>query len=167
MSLKKLISSYTRYNHWANETMTRWLETLERDTLYKETPSSFGSIDLTLQHMNHAQNFWFAIITSADVTKLDETIRSNAVDSVIRELRAGSQRMLDKFTAYTEDELLTQIPSQDMVQSRYDYIVHAINHNAYHRGQIVTMSRCLGVVGNVPAMDYEVFLWTERSSKDL
>jgi len=167
MSLKKLISNYTQYNHWANERMTQWLETLERDTLYKKTPSSFGSVDLTLQHMNHAQNFWLAIITGSDVGKLDETIKSNAFDIVIHELRAGSQRMLDKFTAYTGDELLTQVHSQDMMQSRYEFIVHAINHNAYHRGQIVTMSRCLGAVGNVPAMDYEVFLWTERSSKDV
>ncbi|HEY5750708.1 MAG TPA: DinB family protein [Chryseolinea sp.] len=167
MSLKKLISSYTRYNHWANEKMTQWLETLERNLLYKETPSSFGSIDLTLQHMNHAQNFWFAIITGTDVAKLDETIKLNAVDIVIDELLAGSQRMLDKFTTYTEEELSTQVPSQDMMQSRYDYILHAINHNSYHRGQIVTMIRCLGLVGNVPAMDYEVFLWTGRASKDL
>ncbi len=40
------------------KTMTRWLKTLDSNILYKETPSSFSSIDLTLQHLNHSQNFW-------------------------------------------------------------------------------------------------------------
>lgn len=162
MSLKKIISSYARYNHWANEVMTRWLKTLDSNILYKETRSSFGSIDLTMQHMNRAQNFWFAIITEADVTKLDETIKVNATDRIMNDLLAGSQQMLTQFKGYTEEELLKQLPSTDMVQSRYEYILHVINHNSYHRGQIVTMSRCLGVVDNIPAMDYDVFLWFEH-----
>lgn len=162
MSLKKLISNYAKYNHWANERMAQWLRTLERTILYKETPSSFGSIDLTLQHMNNAQNFWFAIITEADTTKLDETIRLNAVDTIINNLLAGSQQILTQFAAYSEEVLLKQIPSSDMIQSRYEFILQVINHNTYHRGQIVTMSRCLGVVNNIPAMDYEVFLWFDQ-----
>lgn len=161
MSLKKLISNYGRYNHWANVQMAQWLQTLERTILYKETLSSFGSIDLTLQHMNNAQNFWFAIITEADTTKLDETIRLNDAGAIINDLLAGSQQMLTQFSEYTEEELLKQISSTDMTQSRYEFILHAINHNTYHRGQIVTMSRSLGVANNIPAMDYEVFLWSE------
>lgn len=54
MSLKKLISSYARYNHWANQEMTQWLKNLDSDMLYEETPSSFGSIDLTMQHESRA-----------------------------------------------------------------------------------------------------------------
>ena len=164
MSLKKLISSYTRYNHWANEKITQWLKTLETNILYKETPSSFPSIDLTLQHMNHAQNFWRPIITETYVTRPDETIRANAADSVIKDLLAGSQEMLNKFSAYSEEELRKQIkhPDIDMLRDRYEYILHGIKHNSYHRGQIITMSRCLGVVNDIPALDYEVFLWFEH-----
>lgn len=162
MSLKKIISRYAKYNHWANETMTQWLKTLEGGIFYEKTPSSFGSIDLTVQHMNHAQNFWFAIITGADVAKLDESVKFNNIDGVINELLAGSQQMIKKCEVYTEKELLEQLPSTDMVQSRYEYILHMINHNSYHRGQIVIMSRCLGVENNIPAMDYDAFLWSER-----
>ncbi|MCW3116108.1 MAG: hypothetical protein JWM28_190 [Chitinophagaceae bacterium] len=162
MSLKKSISSYARYNYWANEKMAQWLKTLQSSILYKATFSSFGSIDLTLQHINRAQNFWFAVITEADVTAFDETRKFNAVEIVIHDLLTGSQKMLDKFISYTEADLLKQLSSKDMIQSRYEYILHVVNHNSYHRGQIVTMSRGLGVVNNVPAMDYEVFLWSER-----
>ena len=163
MSLKKIISGYTRYNHWANEKMTQWLQTLDINLLYQETPSSFASIDLTVQHMNRAQNFWLAVITGEDLSKLDETIKLNAFAMSMDNLLAGSQRMLDTFEAYSEKDLLQQLSSTDMVQPRYEYILHMINHNSYHRGrgQIVTMSRCLGVTDKVPSMDYDAFLWTE------
>ena len=159
MSLKKIISSYTRYNHWANEKMTQWLKTLDSNLLYKETSSSFAGIDLTVQHMNRAQNFWLAVITKDDLSKLDESIKSKAADMSMNNLLAGSKRMVDTFETYSEEELLQQLPSRDMVQSRYEYILHAINHNSYHRGQIVTISRCLGVADNVTSMDYDAFLW--------
>ena len=159
MTLKKIISDYTRYNHWANKKMTRWLKSLDKDLLYKETPSSFSSIDLTLQHINHAQNFWLTVLTEGDTTKLDETIKFNAVDVVITDLLAGSQQMLDSYEAYTEDELLKKVSNGVTIQCRYDFILHAINHNSYHRGQIVTMSRRLGVINNIPNTDYEAFLW--------
>jgi uncharacterized damage-inducible protein DinB len=112
--------------------------------------------------MIHAQTFWLAIITEADVKKPDESIKFNVTDNDIDNLLAGSQQILDKCESYSEDELVKQLPSTDMVQHRYEYILHVINHNSYHRGQIVTMSRCLGVVDNIPAMDYEAFLWSGR-----
>ncbi len=142
--------------------MTRWLKTLDSNILYKETPSRFSSIDLTLQHLNHSQNFWLTILAEGDVTKLDETIKFNAADIIIANLLTGSQQMLDIVEAYTEEELLKQVSNGATIQSRYDFILHAINHNSYHRGQIVTMSRCLGVVNNIPNTDYEIFLWSEH-----
>lgn len=160
MSLQKIISNYSRYNHWANEKMTQWLQTLNSNLLYKETPSSFASIDLTVQHMNQAQNFWLTVITGDDLTHPDETIQSNAAAISMNNLLEGSQRLVDTCEAYSEEDLLQQLSSTDMIQPRYEYILQLINHNSYHRGQIVTMSRCLGVTDKLPSMDYEVFLWS-------
>jgi uncharacterized damage-inducible protein DinB len=161
MPLPKIICNYARYNLWANQTLTGWLKTLGNDLLYRQTPSSFPSVDLTLQHMVRAQNFWLAVLTKANISQLDETIKVNAVNTVVDDLLAGSQKMLDTFSAYSEVQLLEQVKSPDLVKSRYEFILHAINHNSYHRGQIITMTRCLGVEGNIPSTDYDVFLWTE------
>jgi uncharacterized damage-inducible protein DinB len=165
MGLLKLISGYVRYNHWANKTMTQWLKTLERKILYEETRSSFSSIDLTMQHMIRAQNFWFAVMTGIDVGKIDETTSVNSVDITMKDLLEGSQRVLDKVRTYREVDLLKEVPSRDMVQRRYEYILQMVNHNSYHRGQIVTLSRFLGVANNIPATDYEVFLWYEMQRR--
>lgn len=159
MSLVKAIADYSQYHHWANEQLTKWLKQLNRRLLYLNTPSSFNSIDLTLQHMTHAQNFWLAVINCADFTTLDETIVLDNADKVMGTLLAGSQQMVDTFTTYTEEELLQEVPTTDMVKPRYQLMQHVINHSSYHRGQIVTMSRCLGIVINIPVTDYDVFLW--------
>lgn len=161
MSVKKIVTNYARYNHWANRKMVQWLRTLGHNFLYTETSSSFNSIDLTVQHMSRAQNYWIAIISEDDTGQLDESIKYNDADTTLHNLLAGSKRMLDILDAYSEQELLQKLYREDMAQSRYEFIIHCLNHNTYHRGQIVTMSRCLGVKENIPEMDYDVFLWAE------
>ena len=158
MFLKKIISRYTGYNLWANETLTGWLKKLDEGILYKSTPSSFTSIDRTLQHMIHAQNFWLAILAGGDVSKLDETLQVNAAGIVMNELLAGSQQMLDTFTRYSDDDLLKQVSNDVTTQCRYEFIIHVVNHNTHHRGQIITMSHCLGIENNLPNTDYDTFL---------
>ena len=138
--------------------------TLDNTLLYKETPSSFGSISLTMQHMNDAQDFWFAIIAENNVKKSRESIKSVSADITMNNLLQCSLQIFNNIERYGEEELLKKLPSNDMVQSRYEFILHVINHNTYHRGQIVTMSRALGVLNDIPATDYEVFLWSERGS---
>ncbi len=158
MHFKTIITSYTGYNLWANRKMSEWLKTLDQNILYKQTPSSFNSIDLTLQHMVHAQNFWLTISAEEDISQLDETIKANAVDMVMNELLAGSQQIRAKFISYTEEDLQKQVSNGATTQSRYHFILHVINHNSYHRGQIITMSRSLGIENNIPNTDYDEFL---------
>jgi uncharacterized damage-inducible protein DinB len=160
MNIQKVILSYAKYNYWANEKLSRWLMSLDRELLHKQTPSSFASVELTVQHMHQSQQFWLGIIANKQVALPDGT---DAAAPGFSLLLTGSKLMLDTFGAYTEAALLEKVASTDMIQSRYEFILHMINHNSYHRGQIVTMCRHLGVVDNIPAMDYEVFLWSSHS----
>lgn len=166
MNLRKAIGSYIIYNHWANTRLTEWLKSLDSELLYQETHSSFASIDLTLQHMKNAQNFWYAVITKGDIKRLDETIKINAVDKVIQELLTGSQKMVDTFTAFSEQEMLESVASPVMTKSRHEFILHVINHNSYHRGQIVTIARILGINSDIPETDFEAFLWFEQNGQN-
>ncbi|HEY6901742.1 MAG TPA: DinB family protein [Puia sp.] len=160
MSIVKLILSYTQYNHWANEKLVSWLTSLDRGLLYQQTPSSFPSLILTVEHMQQSHQFWLDVIAKKELIVPDETDAAALNFSL---LLAASKLMLDTFGAYTEEDLLEEVASPDMFHSRYEFILHAINHNSYHRGQIVTICRRLGVVDNIPSMDYDVFLW-ERAN---
>ena len=82
MTVADIIQRYVAYNHWANETQVKWLKTLDARLLYTETHSSFGSIDRTIQHIVHAQNYWLAIINEGDISMLDDTFKTDAIDAV-------------------------------------------------------------------------------------
>jgi uncharacterized damage-inducible protein DinB len=159
MHLQKLITRYLQYNHWANERITSWLLTLPRDVLYKKTGSSFGTIDLTLQHILAGQVYWHSITVKGKILEFDRPLQENAVDQVISDLVVSSQQLIDDLSILHDDQLLEIVKASDSSQSRYEYILHLVNHGSYHRGQVITMCRALEVTGEIPVSDYDAYLW--------
>ena len=159
LSLKTAILDYTIYNHWANQILTDWLKSLDKNLLYKEIKSSFPSIDFTLQHMKNAQNFWHAVITNSNINSLDEELRIDSADWVIKELLKGSQNLINLVTSLNDDDLSTLVSSPAMTKTKYEFMIHAINHNSYHRGQVITILRSLDMTENIPNTDYDTYLW--------
>jgi uncharacterized damage-inducible protein DinB len=159
MHLQDLTTRFLRYNLWANERLSSFLTTLDRNLLYKQTGSSFGTIDRTLQHMLSGQVYWYAILVEGRINQWDSPLRDNAVDDVMRDLVATSQQLIDALSKLDERQLTERIQASDSKQSRYEYILHVVNHGSYHRGQIVTMCRALGVTEQIPVTDYDGYLW--------
>lgn len=160
MTLKAVITKCVDYNYWANQRLTEWLMSLDPGLVHKDFPSSFRSIDRTVQHIIHSQNFWLAVNTAGDLSKLDEEIRVNQSDRVMAELMSSSRRMTDIYRGFSEDALMEKVSAPDATESRYEFIIHNVNHGSYHRGQIVTMARCLGVTEGIPTTDYDAYLWS-------
>ena len=163
MILKTAILDFTLYNHWANKVLTGWLKSVEVKHLYKEIKSRFPSIDLTLQHMNHAQNFWHAVISNSDIISLDEELRTGSVDWVMTELLKGSQNLINLVNSLNEDDLRVKVSSPALTKTTYEFMLHVVNHNSYHRGQIITISRSLDVTENIPNTDYDTYLCTRAN----
>ncbi|MEY4905706.1 MAG: hypothetical protein RLZZ292_3521 [Bacteroidota bacterium] len=55
MGLQKLIANYSNFNLWVNNQIVNWLKTVDETVLYQHTPSSFVSMDYTLQHILRTQ----------------------------------------------------------------------------------------------------------------
>jgi uncharacterized damage-inducible protein DinB len=159
MHLQKLITRLLHYNLWANERITSWLKTLPQNTLYQNTGSSFGTIDRTLQHILSAQIYWHAIIAKGEINAFDQSVKENAADQVLSDLVINSQQLINDLSVFNDQQLLEIIQASDSTQSRYEYILHVVNHSSYHRGQVVTMSRALGTTGEIPVTDYDGYLW--------
>lgn len=159
MTLPKLITRFLQYNRWANERLTSWLLTLPRATLYQHTGSSFGTIDRTLQHMLSGQRYWHAILVKGEIPAFHLPEKENAVEQVIADLVASSKQLLNELSVLNEQQLTENVAASDSTQSRYEYILHVVNHGSYHRGQVVTMCRALGVTAEVPVTDYDGYLW--------
>jgi uncharacterized damage-inducible protein DinB len=159
MYLQPLTTRFLRYNHWANDRLTSWLLSLDRPILYTQTSSSFGTIDRTLQHMLAAETYWHSIIVKGHIPEFDQAEREHAIDSVVADLVLRSQELLHSLSILTDQQLLERIKASDSTQSRYEYILHVVNHSSYHRGQVVTLCRTLGVTGEIPVTDYDAYLW--------
>lgn len=161
MSLSKLISNYAAYNEWANQRIVDWLKPLDKNLLHHKTPSSFNSLDYTLQHILRAQNFWLLFISEKDFSNFSWAVRENEVETILSELLVSSYQMKITFSNFSEAELnhVLHLKSKWAKNDlpRYEYINHVINHTTYHRGQIITMARCLGITENVPNTDYNMF----------
>jgi uncharacterized damage-inducible protein DinB len=159
MHLQKLTTRFLRYNLWANERITSWLITLSRNVLYQKTGSSFGTIDRTLQHILSAQVYWHTILAKGQINAFDQSMKENAVDQVIADLILSSQQLINDLSIFNEQQLIESIQVSDSKQSRYEYILHVVNHSSYHRGQIVTMCRALAMTEEIPVTDYDAYLW--------
>ncbi len=159
MYLRTVIVRFLRYNLWANERLTSWLLTLDRKILYRETGSSFGTIDRTIQHMLDAERYWHDLLVNGRMNAFNQPPKDNAVETVINELTTSSQRLIDDLAILPDEQLTEIVQAADSAQSRYEYILHVVNHASYHRGQVVTLCRALGVSGEIPTTDYDAYLW--------
>ncbi|MBL0316954.1 MAG: hypothetical protein IPP69_14785 [Flavobacteriales bacterium] len=161
MGLVTLISNYAEFNAWANNKVTHRLSQLDSQLLYQKTFSSFPSIDLTLQHMLRTQKFWHLFIQRQDISAFDWSVFENKAEQIMSELNTQSEAMKMTFSAYDENDLTEKLqlnmPWAKNECSRYEYILHVVNHSTFHRGQIITMLRSLGIEKNIPATDYNMF----------
>lgn len=168
MGLNKFIANYSAFNEWANSEIVRWLKGIDKELLYQKTPSSFSSIDYTLQHILRTQLYWLLFISEEDTSRLNWDVRENEIENILEELLIVSTKMKDKFSSFSEDELDTILnldtPWAKNNLSRYEYIVHIVNHSSFHRGQIITMARCLGIKEGIVNTDYNRFNAREQAS---
>lgn len=159
MQLNSYITRYINYNAWANDRLTTFLLTLDRTLLYQDTQSSFRTIDGTLQHILAAQTYWHELIFHGQINDFNVPDRVNAVEQIITELNASSQKLVSSLAKLTDAQLTERIAASDSTQSRYDYLLHVGTHSAFHRGQIITLCRMLGVTGEIPVTDFDAYLW--------
>lgn len=161
MSLHKLIANYAAYNEWANSKIVNWLQLINTDALYTHCASSYGSIDYTLQHILRTQRFWQAFICGRDIANFSWAVREREVEQVMSEILRQSQEMKVDFCAFTvaqlEEVLTLNMPWAANQLSRYEYIMHVVNHSTYHRGQIVTQARSIGITEHIPGTDYNFY----------
>jgi uncharacterized damage-inducible protein DinB len=159
MSLKDQITRLLRYNLWANERLIAFLTTVDRNIIYRPNSSSFGTIDHTLQHILSGQLYWHEVIVHQEINDFNLPLKENAVDEIMTDLIVSSQQLIDSISKFNEQQLLERIQASDSSQSRYEYIFHLVNHGTYHRGQVVTICRMLGVSSEIPVTDYDGYLW--------
>lgn len=148
------------YNYWAADRMMGVVERLPPEEFLRDLGNSFPSIRDTVVHMMGAEWIWLcrwrgespqAMLPAADFPTA-AAVRARW-DDVERQVRAFvgslSAERLAQVLAYrsTQGQALA-FPLGQMLQ-------HVVNHGTYHRGQVTTMVRQLGV--RPAATDFSLF----------
>jgi uncharacterized damage-inducible protein DinB len=160
--LGSLVRDIAAYNAWANKTLINWLKTKPEDLFTKEVASSFSSLRETLAHIWDTERFWLASIQQLPAPT---SFRFQPYDGTLNELFESMLKESEEYEAYIHslsEEALIEIVNFDTpwvkgAKSRFEFTFHAMNHSTYHRGQLITIGRNVGLT-DAPMTDYNFYL---------
>jgi uncharacterized damage-inducible protein DinB len=167
MAIKNLITNYADYNLWANERYAHWLSEKSDELLNQEILSSYPSILKTLNHIWSGEEYWFAVITKTKDFQNRFNVKDFQKDEILKGLVNRSNHLASAIKSLSEKELIEKIhvvsPWFEARLPRYEYLQHQVNHGTYHRGQIVTMCRNIGIT-DAPLADYIIFNISKKNN---
>jgi len=148
MSLKKIMSNYADYNLWVNQQFVNWLSPKSDELLYAEVPSSFSTIMKTLDHIWSTEEYWFSVISETVPTE-KKAENELSRDQIFEGLLNASAKLKQFIHSLSEEDLVKEVkitnPWFECELPISEYLIQVINHGTYHRGQIVTMGRNIGI----------------------
>jgi uncharacterized damage-inducible protein DinB len=145
---------FATYNVWANEAFLSRLSMEKEEILNQEVLSSFPTIIKTLNHMDLAQQGWLNVL-KGDINPWEYVPKSSKEDA-FKSIRSSSEELrvfveMQKASWWTS-HIAFQSRSKDFRKPVWQIVQTILNHSTYHRGQIVTMMRVLGL-SEIPQTD--------------
>jgi uncharacterized damage-inducible protein DinB len=137
------------FNRWANQCFFEALGQLPAEKFRQDMHSSHGGIQGTLAHIVGAERGWLSRWQGKSDTGTAIVSQLHSVPE-LRTFWEGVCDEMDRFLATMDDHKLqetlsTTARSGSHTTSYWQMIQHVIDHSSYHRGQIVTMLRQLGL----------------------
>lgn len=159
--MKKFIEEYAAFNVWANDRICSAMESLSDEQMNHEIVSSFSSIRKTVLHLWGAQEVWIRRVEGFSPAALPTENFQGTNQEMMDGIRQSSYRLKELAEATAEDSLLeikkySTLKGGIVTSSLYQVFAHVFNHSTYHRGQLVTMLRQVGVA-EIPPTDLIFF----------
>jgi uncharacterized damage-inducible protein DinB len=150
MQLRDILTLFD-YNYWARHRLFGVLETLSQEQFVKDLGSSHGGIQGTLVHSMGAEDIWLKRWKGESPTSFYSAKDFPTFESVSNRWEMVEMQMMGFcHMLKTDGDLLKTIAYKDLKGNAYSaplwqLMQHLVNHSTYHRGQVVTMLRQLGV----------------------
>ncbi len=146
------------YNYWARDRQLEACATLTPEQFLRRLGNSFSSLRDTLAHLVGAEWIWLE-------RWLGHTPRSmpswelTTTAAVEDRWRAVERDMRQYLAGLSEDALPRPLTYINLKGETWTYplwrtLLHLVNHQTYHRGQVTTLLRQLGA--KAPAVDFLV-----------
>ena len=159
--MKKLLSSFAAYDLWANEKLLELISNLPDEQQQQEIQSSFSTIHKTCLHVWDASSIWWQRLHMHEQIVVPSLSFHPSMNDVIEGLLDQNKQWIEWLNTAKETDLEKELTYRNMKgypfrQPVKEILLHLFNHGTYHRGQLVTMLRQVGV-GEIPQTDYIVF----------
>ena len=160
--MKKILAQYAAYNIWANQRMTDCISNLSDEQISKEINSSFKSIYATLLHMLDAENIWWQRVKLQEQIDVPSLNFKGSVLELASSLMKQSKQWKEWVDLVTDAALEHEFIYRNTKKEQFkqpvcEVLLHLFNHQSYHRGQLITMFRQVGLE-QVPNTDLIAFL---------
>jgi len=158
--MKQLLQQYAAYNIWANKRIIETATQLSEEQVNKEIVSSFPSVYKTVLHLMEVENVWWERLKLVEHTTLSGWYTGN-FDEMSKKLLALSHQW-HNWIKDANDANITHVfayynsKKEFFKQPVYEMLLHLFNHQTFHRGQIITMFRQLGL-DKIQPSDFIVF----------
>lgn len=166
--LKAIYTDIAQYNCWANERLINNFKLQPETVLDVPIQSSFSSIRETLLHLWGAEHLWLDRLQGNSPGKFPTDGFAGSTAELFDGLLASS----NEFQAFLEEQEeaffavgkcnYENTTGAAFSQFNREVIHHCMNHSTYHRGQLVTLSRKVGI-NTIPATDYIYYLRYKKS----
>ena len=149
---------YCQYNAWANKKMFNFFQDKSEALLSQEIENSFPSIRKTALHILSAERSWLArmqLDKGNNMRVRDDFLSSKEVFAAIVQESSDFanfvQKQEDSF--FNEELSYHTWDGTEWTMLPKIMVHHCMNHSTYHRGQLITLARQLGMKQGVPSTD--------------
>lgn len=138
------------YHYWARDRMLEAVERLTPEQFTRDLGSSFRSVRDTVVHTYGAEWIWYARWQGESPTALPSAEDFPTVASV-QTIWREHERKMRAFLERHDDGGLERVIAYKMTSGQsaasvlWHMLQHVVNHASYHRGQVTTLLRQLGV----------------------
>ncbi len=148
--MQRQIYTQVDYNFWANQKTTELLSSLDRSVIDQPIANSFPTIKETLKHLHYVESIWLQRIHNDTHTQIPWPDANPSRDQLFADLLQASTDLKDYIHSIDIADLGRSV---DFVTGEGAHlslaieriIYHVINHSTYHRGQVITMLKQLGI----------------------
>ena len=160
--MKKVFEQYAAYNVWANQRITECIIKLSDEQVNRVLVSSFKSIYATILHLWDAEAIWWQRLKMQEQLEIPGTVFTGTAVELCNNLLKQSKQWKDWTDLATEaamehEFIYRNTKKEQFKQPVHEIMMHLFNHQSYHRGQLVTMFRQVGLT-EIPNLDYISFV---------
>src|SRR5258708_9643613 len=138
------------YNYWGRDRQLEASAALSQEQFLRPLGSSFSSLRDTLAHLVAAEWIWLERWLGRSPTALPSAEEFPTLARVEERWREVERDMREYLRGLKEDQLPRPLSYKNFAGVTWTYplwraMLHLVNHQTYHRGQVTTLLRQLGV----------------------